>query len=61
MAWAYQELKVQVGANEVAVKAAYRKLVMKYHPDRGLNDDASLAKMKQINVAYSVLSGKKDQ
>ena len=39
------------------IKAAYRELALKYHPDRIKEDDAAAAdKMKQINEAYAVLS-----
>jgi len=34
------------------VKRQYRKLAMKYHPDKNKNCEKSLEKMKRINVAY---------
>ena len=51
----YQILQVHPSAGKEVIDAAYRKLALKYHPDRNLDDEAA-AKMKQINQAYDVLS-----
>ena len=51
----YETLGVNRGADEKALKSAYRKLAMKYHPDRNPDDDAAEAKCKEVNEAYDVL------
>jgi molecular chaperone DnaJ len=52
----YEVLGVEKGADEAALKSAYRKLAMKYHPDRNPDDKEAEAKFKEVNEAYSVLS-----
>lgn len=52
----YTTLGVDRGVDEKALKSAYRKLAMQYHPDKNPGDDAAEAKFKQINEAYAVLS-----
>ncbi len=52
----YQVLGVSKDAGEAELKSAYRKLAMKYHPDRNPGDHASEEKFKQLNEAYGVLS-----
>lgn len=51
----YETLGVDRGADESALKSAYRKLAMKYHPDRNPDDAAAEAKFKEANEAYDVL------
>src|SRR4051812_13684645 len=51
----YEVLGVARGANDAELKAAYRKLAMKYHPDRNSGDKDSEHKFKEINEAYDVL------
>ncbi|MFH1087208.1 MAG: molecular chaperone DnaJ [Chloroflexota bacterium] len=51
----YQVLGLPRNASEEEVRKAYRKLVMKYHPDRNPEPDAT-EKMKRLNAAYAVLS-----
>jgi hypothetical protein len=51
----YDNLKVGRDAAPAAIKAAYRKLSQKYHPDRN-PDPAALEIMKLINQAWDVLS-----
>lgn len=52
----YQILGVSRDADEKEIKAAYRKLARKYHPDVNPGDKAAEEKFKQINEAYQVLS-----
>lgn len=52
----YEILGVQKGASEPDIKKAYRKLAMKYHPDRNPNNKAAEDKFKEVNEAYAVLS-----
>lgn len=51
----YHILGVPPNASEEEIKKAYRRLVMKYHPDRNPDPDAT-EKMKEINEAFAVLS-----
>lgn len=52
----YELLGVGRHADENEIKKAYRKLAMKYHPDRNSNDKESEEKFKEIQKAYAVLS-----
>lgn len=52
----YEILGVSRNAEDSEIKKAYRKLAMKYHPDRNSNDKAAEEKFKEIQKAYAVLS-----
>jgi len=52
----YKILGVSRSAAPEEIKKAYRKLAMKYHPDRNEGDKAAEAKFKEISEAYAVLS-----
>lgn len=52
----YASLGVAKSADEKEIKAAYRKLARKYHPDVNPNDKQAEAKFKEISEAYDVLS-----
>lgn len=51
----YEILGVSRDATADALKKAYRKLAMQYHPDRNPGDKAAEARFKEINEAYDVL------
>ena len=51
----YEVLGVGRGASEAELKAAFRKLAMKYHPDRNPTDKQCEHRFKEINEAYDVL------
>src|SRR6266699_3766883 len=51
----YEVLGVARGASDAELKAAFRKLAMKYHPDRNPHDKDCEHRFKEINEAYDVL------
>src|ERR1043166_7230022 len=55
MADYYAVLEIARGANDDEVKSAYRKLAMRYHPDRNNGSKEAEEKFKQITEAYDVL------
>jgi molecular chaperone DnaJ len=54
----YEALGVKQGASEKEIKSAYRKLSMKYHPDKNPDDKEAEEKFKEISEAYAIVSGK---
>ncbi|MBN1850875.1 MAG: DnaJ domain-containing protein [Deltaproteobacteria bacterium] len=52
----YGILGVSKSASQDEIKKAYRKMAMKYHPDRNKGDKTAEAKFKDISEAYAVLS-----
>ncbi|HCY47891.1 MAG TPA: molecular chaperone DnaJ [Alphaproteobacteria bacterium] len=51
----YELLGVDRGADDAAIKKAFRKMAMKYHPDQNPDDDVAERKFKEVNEAYEVL------
>jgi curved DNA-binding protein len=52
----YEVLGVKKDSSAQDIKKAYRKLAMKYHPDRNKGDKEAEEKFKKISEAYAVLS-----
>lgn len=52
----YEVLGVEKNATEQEIKKAYRKLAMKYHPDRNKDNKEAEEKFKEASEAYEVLS-----
>ena len=52
----YEVLGVSKGADESEIKKAYRKLALKYHPDKNPDDASAEEKFKEAAEAYEVLS-----
>ena len=58
----YEVLGVSKGASETEIKKAYRKMAVKYHPDKNPDDKSAEDKFKEAAEAYEVLSnGEKKQ
>jgi len=54
----YKTLGVDKKASEEEIKKAYRKMAMRFHPDRNKGDKKAEEKFKEISEAYAVLSDK---
>lgn len=52
----YAALGLEKGASDEEIKKAFRKLAIKYHPDKNQGNKEAESKFKEINEAYQVLS-----
>ncbi|GMH33871.1 hypothetical protein BSKO_01705 [Bryopsis sp. KO-2023] len=52
----YDILQVPKGASQDQIKRAYRKLALKYHPDKAQDKESAEVKFQEISTAYEVLS-----
>ena len=52
----YEILEVQRTATDTDIKSSYRRLAMKYHPDRNPGDDLAEEKFKEAAEAYAILA-----
>ena len=55
----YDTLGISREASDSEIKSAYRKLAMKYHPDRNQGDSAAEQKFKDVSQAYEILKDPK--
>jgi len=55
----YEVLEISKGASQDEVKKAYRKMAVKYHPDKNQGDADAEARFKEVSEAYEVLSDPK--
>ena len=52
----YELLEVERSADDKTIKSSFRRLAMRFHPDKNPGDESAEARFKQINAAYAVLS-----
>ena len=52
----YEVLGVSRGVGEKEIKKAYRRMAMKFHPDRNTDDKGAEEKFKEVNEAFEILS-----
>ncbi len=52
----YELLEVERTADDKTIKSSFRRLAMRYHPDKNPGDQEAETRFKQINAAYGVLS-----
>ncbi len=57
----YEILEVEQDCSQGDIKKAYRKLAMKYHPDRNHDDESAIEKFKEVNEAHEVLSNERSR
>ena len=53
----YEVLNINIDATDIEIKKQYKKLILKYHPDKNKDDDVLLT-FELITLAYNVLSNK---
>ncbi len=54
----YEVLGVAKTASEKEIKKAYKKLAMKFHPDKNPDDPTAADKFKEVKAAYEILMDK---
>ena len=52
----YEVLGVSRDASERDIKKAYKRLAMKFHPDRNPDDETAAEKFKEVKLAYEILT-----
>ena len=52
----YELLEVERSADDKTIKSSFRRLAMRFHPDKNPGDESAEDRFKQINAAYAVLS-----
>ena len=52
----YETLSIEKNASGDEIKRSYRRLAMKYHPDRNPDDPEAESRFKEATSAYEVLS-----
>lgn len=55
----YETLEVSEKADFTEIKKSYKKLAMKYHPDRNQGDEKAAEKFRKINEAYEIIGNEK--
>jgi len=57
----YQTLEVSPSVSDDEIRKAYRKLALRWHPDKNPDDPEATAKFQKISAAYAVLSDEKQR
>lgn len=57
----YEVLGVSTDANDAELKKGYKRLAMRYHPDRNKDDSSAEGKFKEVKEAYDILSDKRQR